>query len=143
PATRAPATEAVLPPTPAAAYGAAGTVLVVEDEPALANLAAELFAQWQLEIKVVHRASTALAMLREGKKVDLVFADIMMADGIDGLKLAEIMKNEFPKTPILLTSGYSDGASDAVVRGFQVIRKPYRMEELGMWLRRLLSTRST
>ena len=66
-----------------------------------------------------------------------------MADGIDGLELAQIMKNEFPNIPVLLTSGASDGASDAVARGFQVIRKPYLMEELGMWLRRLFGIRST
>jgi len=128
---------------PEAAYRATGSVLVVEDQPVLADLAAQLFGQWQLEIKVVHQANTALAMLREGQKIDLVFADIMMADGMDGLELAETMKNEFPDIPILLTSGYTDVASDAVTRGFQVIRKPYRMEELGMWLQRLLGIRST
>jgi len=79
-------------------------------------------------------------MLRAGEKVDLVFADITMADGINGLELAEIMKNDFPNIPILLTS---DDASDAVARGFQVIRKPYLMEELGMWLRRFFGLRST
>jgi signal transduction histidine kinase len=128
---------------PEAAYRATGSVLVVEDQPVLADLAAQLFGQWQLEIKVVHQANTALAMLREGQKIDLVFADIMMADGMVGLELAETMKNEFPDIPILLTSGYTDVASDAVTRGFQVIRKPYRMEELGMWLQRLLGIRST
>jgi CheY-like chemotaxis protein len=143
PAAKVPTADAV-PATAESACGAAGTVLVVEDQPGLANLAAELFAQWQLEIRAVHRASTALAILREGEKVDLVFADIkMMADGIDGLELAQIMKNEFPNIPILLTSGASDGASDALARGFQVIRKPYLAEELGMWLRRLFGIRST
>ena len=142
PATKPPTADAA-PATAESACGAAGTVLVVEDQPSLAELAAELFAQWRLEIKVVHRASTALAMLREGEKVDLVFADITMADGIDGLELAEIMKNEFPNIPILLTGGDGDGASDAVARGFQVIRKPYLMEELGMWLRRFFGLRST
>jgi DNA-binding NtrC family response regulator len=67
----------------------------------------------------------------------------MMPDGMDGLELAEIMKKEFPGVPVLLTSGYSDVAADAITKGFQVIRKPYRMEELGMWLRRLLGIPST
>ena len=139
PAAEAPIAGAALP-RPERAYRATGTVLVVEDQPALADLAAELFGQWQLDIKVVHRATTALTLLREGEKIDLVFADIMMADGMDGLELAEIMKAEFPDIPILLTSGHTDVAADAVTKGFQVIRKPYRMEELGIWLRRLLGT---
>ena len=89
------------------------------------------------------RASAALELLRDGQKVDLIFSDIMMPDGMDGLGLAEILKTEFPDVPILLTSGYSDVAADAVTKGFQVIRKPYRMEELGMWFRTLPGRRST
>jgi DNA-binding NtrC family response regulator len=65
-----------------------------------------------------------------------------MPDGIDGVELAEIMKKDFPGVPILLTSGYGGVAADAVAKGFHVIRKPYRLEELGMWLRRLLGKRS-
>lgn len=137
PAAETPIVGAALP-RPETAYRATGAVLVVEDQPALADLAAELFGQWQLDIKVVHRASTALTLLRGGEKVDLVFADIVMADGMDGLELAEIVQNEFPDIPILLTSGLSDVAASAVTMGFHVIRKPYRMEELGMWLRMLL-----
>ena len=141
-AAKAPTAAAALP-APERAYRATGAVLVVEDQPDLANLAAELFGQWQLEIKVVHRASAALELLRDGQKVDLIFSDIMMPDGMDGLGLAEILKTEFPDVPILLTSGYSDVAADAVTKGFQVIRKPYRMEELGMWFRTLPGRRST
>jgi len=126
-----------------ASFGATGAILVVEDEPALADLATELFGQWQYEIRVVRRASTALTLLRQGEKVDLVFADILMAEGMNGLQLAEIIKGEFPDMPILLTSGHSDIAADAAAKGFPVIRKPYRMEEVGMWLQKLLVPRST
>ena len=97
PAAKAPAAAAL--PRPEAAHRATATVLVVEDRPALADLAAELFGEWQVEIKIVHQASRALAMLRDGQKVDLVFADIVMAEGVDGLELAGIMKNEFPGIP--------------------------------------------
>jgi len=141
-ATKAPSTGTDAPSLNAP-YRATGAVLVVEDEPALANTAAELLAQWHRDIKVVQRASTALTLLREGERVDLVFADIMMAEGLDGLHLAEIMKVEFPDMPVLLTSGDSHIAADAAAKGFHVIRKPYRLEELGMWVRRLLVMRPT
>jgi PAS domain S-box-containing protein len=84
-------------PAARSGYPAAGTVLVVEDQSDLANLAGELLAQWQLDIKVVHRASTALGLLRAGQKVDLIFSDIMMPEGMNGLELAEVMRREFPK----------------------------------------------
>jgi signal transduction histidine kinase len=128
---------------PEGPYRATGTVLVVEDQPDLASLAAELFGQLQLGIKVVHRASTALELLRAGQNVDLVFSDIMMPDGMNGLELAQVIKTEFPGLPILLTSGYSDVAADAVTRGFQVMPKPYRLEELHVRLCELLGMHST
>src|SRR5262249_48055154 len=123
PAVAASSIAATTVPGKGEAYRPVGTVLIVEDQPDLADLAAELFGQAQLEIKVVHRASTALELLREGRKIDLVFSDVMMPDGMDGLELAEVMKNEFPGVPILLTSGYGDVAANAVTRGFQVIAK--------------------
>jgi CheY-like chemotaxis protein len=115
-----------------------GVVLIVEDQPDLANLAGELFGQWQAEIRVVHRASTALILLREREQIALVFSDIVTPDGINGVQLAEALKVEFPDVPILLTSGYSDIAAEAVAKGFHVIRKPYRLEERGMWLQKFL-----
>jgi signal transduction histidine kinase/CheY-like chemotaxis protein len=120
------------------ADSASGVVLIVEDQPDLANLAGELFGEWQAEINVVHRASAALILLRERERIALVFSDIVMPDGINGVQLADVMKDEFPDVPILLTSGYSDIAAGAVAKGFHVIRKPYRLEELGMWLQKLL-----
>jgi CheY-like chemotaxis protein len=142
PATELPIGAAASPATQGL-HCAVGTVLVVEDQPHLANLAGELFEHWQFDIKVVHRASAALRLLRAGQKIDLVFSDIMMPEGMSGLELAQVMKREFPRLPVLLTSGYSDVAADAVTKGFQVIRKPYRMEELGVRLRSLLGTHST
>lgn len=123
-------------------YRATGTVLIVEDQPDLADLVAELIEQWQLEIKLVHRAGAALELLREGQEVDLVFSDIIMPDGMSGLELAEVMKREYPRIPILLTTGHSDIAVNAASRGFQVIHKPYRIEELRSRLHGLLSVRS-
>jgi len=130
-------------PREAGPYSGKGTILIVEDQTDLADLAAELFGQWPPEIKIVHRANAALELLRAGEKFDLVFSDIMMPDGIDGLELAEVMKTQHPGIPILLTTGYSDIAAAAIAKGFHVIPKPYRMEELRMRLRALLGTLPT
>jgi CHASE2 domain-containing sensor protein/signal transduction histidine kinase len=130
-------------PREAGPYSGKGTILIVEDQTDLADLAAELFGQWPPEIKIVHRANAALELLRAGEKFDLVFSDIMMPDGIDGLELAEVMKTQHPGIPILLTTGYSDIAAAAIAKGFHVISKPYRMEELRMRLRALLGTLPT
>jgi CheY-like chemotaxis protein len=123
---------------PAEPGRATGTVLIVEDQPDLADLAGELFRQWQIDTRVVHRASAVLDILQAGQKIELVFSDIMMPDGMDGLELAEVMKKRYPGIPILLTSGYSEMTAQAVSKGFQIIPKPYRMEELRMRFRAML-----
>jgi CheY-like chemotaxis protein len=48
---------------------------------------------------------------------------------MDGLKLAETIKEKFPDLPILLTTGYSQAAQQAQ-RKYPILRKPYRIHEL-------------
>ena len=44
-----------------------------------------------------------------GSKIDLVISDIKMPK-LDGIQLANLVRAEFPKIPIILISGYTDGA---------------------------------
>jgi DNA-binding LytR/AlgR family response regulator len=62
--------------------------------------------------------------------VDLIFSDILMPDGMNGIQLAEEVKRRYPELPVLLATGYSDAAMDAGARGLQIIAKPYRAREL-------------
>jgi two-component system NtrC family sensor kinase len=53
-----------------------------------------------------------------------------MPGGMNGLELADNIRRKFPDVTVLLTTGYSSSAQDAVKRGFEVLQKPYDLAGL-------------
>lgn len=107
------------------------TVLLVEDESNVAELAATVLRRCGFIVKLANRAQVALDLLGRGENVDLVLSDIKMPDGMSGIELAEEVQNRFPEIPVLLTTGYADAAGNATAKGLKIIPKPYRGDELG------------
>ncbi len=108
----------------------AGTVLLVEDNADVAEVGAGLLRQLGYHVRSVVNAQAALAALRLDSDVDLVFSDILMPGGMNGLDLAREIDTRFPTVPVLLTTGYSASAQDAVRHGVVVLQKPYNLESL-------------
>src|SRR6185312_14490913 len=107
-----------------------GTVLLVEDNSDVAEVGAELLRQLGYRVRSVANAQAAIAALRLDAEVDLVFTDILMPGRMNGLDLARDIGEHFPDIPVLLTTGYSASAKDAVRRGLVVLQKPYDIEAL-------------
>jgi two-component system NtrC family sensor kinase len=108
----------------------AGTALLVEDNTDVAEVAAGLLHQLGYRVRSVANVQAALAALRLDPQVALVFSDILMPGGRNGLDLALEVGERFPHFPLLLTTGYSAGAQDAVRYGVAVLQKPYDIEGL-------------
>jgi CheY-like chemotaxis protein len=107
---------------------ALGSVLIVEDDELVGELAAGMFAELGFEAVVTHSAKDALERLAGGERPKLVFTDVVMPGGISGLELARKVRDRFPELPVLLTTGYSEHAAGP--HGFPVLQKPYEMESL-------------
>jgi two-component system NtrC family sensor kinase len=122
----------VVPPQPTAQApaDAAGTVLLVEDNADVAEVATDYLRQLGYQVRSVAHAQAAIAALRLDANVDLVFSDILMPGGMNGLDLAREIGERFPDIPVLLTTGYSASAQDAVRQGVVVLQKPYDLESL-------------
>ena len=58
-----------------------------------------------------------------------------MPGGMNGLELADAIRERFPDLAVLLTTGYSSSAQDAMRRGFEVLQKPYDLAALQRALR--------
>jgi PAS domain S-box-containing protein len=114
---------------------ASATVLLVEDNPAVADASAGLLEQLGYTVRWASDAETALAEI-EADGIDLVFSDIIMPGKMDGLKLALTIRERNPTLPILLTTGYSESAKH-VRSDFPVLRKPYQLHELSRELSKL------
>ncbi|MBP0492300.1 ATP-binding protein [Pararoseomonas indoligenes] len=105
-------------------------VLVVEDEEAVAGLVLDMMRH--LGHAPVHAANpaTALEMLVRGLEPDLVFTDVLMPGGMDGLDLARHLKEGRPALPVLLTSGYGGAPARVAEAGLPLLRKPYTLGAL-------------
>lgn len=108
----------------------AGVALLVEDNHDVAEVAAEYLRQLGYRVRNVANAQAAVAALRLDADVDLVFSDILMPGGMNGLDLAQEIRKRYPEIPVLLATGYSASAKDAVRHGVVVLQKPYDLEGL-------------
>ena len=71
-----------------------------------------------------------LISLEREDEIDLVFSDILMPGGMNGLELADAVHRRLSQMAVLLTTGYSSSAQDAVRRGFECCRSPIDIETL-------------
>jgi len=107
-----------------------GAVLLVEDNEEVASVSATYLEQLGYTVEVALNGSDALQKLQNGHSYDLVFSDLLMPGSVTGLELARIVRSNHPNTPILLTTGYSQKAQEAVREGFVILRKPYDLQSL-------------
>jgi PAS domain S-box-containing protein len=107
-----------------------GTVLVVEDNEDVAAVSASYLEQLGYTVEVAMNGMEALQKLRNGSSYDLVFSDLLMPGSVAGLELARFVRGDHPHIPILLTTGYSQKAQEAVSEGFCILRKPYDLQSL-------------
>ena len=95
-----------------------GTILVVEDNPDVADVTATLLEQIGYRVLRAGNAVEALERIEGGEPIDLVFSDIVMPGGMNGIHLAQEVSERYPAIRVLLTTGYSDVAA-AARRGFR------------------------
>lgn len=105
-------------------------VIMVEDHPEVLDLGREMLEDAGFAVTAFESADQALGAIEAGERCDLLFTDIVMPGGIDGLELAARAEQLRPDMPVLLTTGWSDQAQDQKSSGFSLIGKPYRQAEL-------------
>ena len=124
------------PNTAPAVAGSGMSVLVVEDNIELANFAADGLTELGYSITLVDNATDALAeLVVDADRFDVVFSDVVMP-GMTGLDLAQAIRDRGIGVPIVLTTGYSQALSQDGIAGFDLVQKPYSIEELSRILHR-------
>lgn len=117
------------------------TVLLVEDNPDVDEVAGILLEELGYRVRHTQSAHAALQLLASGEVIDLVFTDIVMPGEIDGLALARRIKEEYPDVAVLLTTGYAR-AVNTLDAGFPVLRKPYQLPALARAIREALDAQT-
>jgi PAS domain S-box-containing protein len=119
-----------------------GHILVVEDNEQVGAFSTQLLAELGFETTWAAIAEAALQRLAENpRRYAAVFSDIVMP-GMNGVQPGlEIGKRE-PGLPVILTSGYSHVLAQEGSHGFELLHKPYSIEDLTRTLRRAIHSRS-
>ena len=104
-------------------------VLLVEDNPDVAVVAEDYLEQCGCTVVRADSAEKAIELLNTDKGIQLVFSDIVMP-GMNGLELARLVRDHHPGMGLILASGYSDKATDAISEGFTLLNKPYSLPAL-------------
>ena len=115
------------------------TVLVVEDNPEVQEVAGLLLNQLGYRVFHVQSAAAGLELLASGEAINLVFTDVIMPGELDGLALARRIKEEYPDVAVLLTSGYAK-ALHTLEAGLPLVRKPYQLQTLARAIREALDS---
>jgi CheY-like chemotaxis protein len=117
------------------------TVLLVEDDPAVREVAAHTLRQQGYTVIEASNGHEALRLMREcDKEIHLLLTDVVMPE-MNGKALADQIQSVRPQTKALFTSGYTD---DAIVQhgvlkpGIAFISKPFLPSALARKVRETL-----
>jgi CheY-like chemotaxis protein len=113
-------------------------ILVVEDNEDVGKVASELLQDLGYTTRRADNAKQALALIDADQfAFDLVFTDVIMP-GMNGVELANIIRERYPSLPVVLTSGYSSALAENANQGFELVQKPYSVEALSRTLRKVI-----
>ncbi len=140
------AVRADLPGTAAATApeGGTETVLIVEDEEVVRDLASRALREFGYSVLEARHGAEALALVqRNGRPLDLVLTDLAMPE-MGGRELARRLAEVAPELPVLFMSGYTGEDIEArglLPPGSPLQTKPFSPEMLAARVRQLLDAR--
>ncbi len=121
------------------------TILLVEDNEDVALTARDHLESLGYRVLVAADGEAALRLAEEHRdRIALLFSDIIMPGGMNGLQLADEVERRLPQLPVLMTTGFnaqSPGIDRADRVGRDVLAKPYRRQELADRVRAAIDSR--
>jgi PAS domain S-box-containing protein len=134
-------TETPTEPTATIVFGSGEHILVVEDNRLLLPHVRELIEGLGYRVSAATDGNAALAILEANNDIDLLFTDVIMPGGLNGVQLAKLAVASRPGLKVLFTSGYTE---DVIVQHgrldpkVELLSKPYRRHELARKLRKMI-----
>ncbi|KQP82612.1 response regulator receiver protein [Methylobacterium sp. Leaf113] len=101
--------------------------LVVEDDADVRNLATAVLEESDLDVIACDTAEAAISVLeRSGGNVALLFADVRLGSGMDGIALASTVERRWPDVRVVLTSGGDARGGGSLPAQAVYMQKPWR-----------------
>jgi PAS domain S-box-containing protein len=117
-------------------FGDGQTVLVVEDDPAVRQVAVSTLRSLGFAVREAENGDEAADMLKRDREVCLILSDVRMPGELTGIDLARLVKQEWPDVRVLLTTGYVDGEDS--IDDLDLLYKPYRATDLAEKIQALM-----
>jgi signal transduction histidine kinase/CheY-like chemotaxis protein len=126
--------EPVAPETRRAVRAENGqTILVVDDEPSVRMLIADVLEELGFNVIEAPDGPTGLRELQSKARVDMLITDVGLPGGMNGRQLADAARTTRPALPVLFITGYAENAiigNDQLAPGMAVLTKPFVVEAL-------------
>lgn len=127
--------------TPAPPPGAGEVVLVIDDEPTIRMLIAEVLTEGGYAVIEAPDGPAGLRVLESNARIDLLITDVGLPGGMNGRQVADAARVARPDLKVLFITGYAENAavgSGRLGHGMFVVTKPFQMEVLAKRIRDII-----
>ena len=133
PQSEIPAATPVPKPAVVSTVTPTARILVLEDNEDVRSVTVTVLRNQGYDIVEAGNGKEAIEQLKDGSPFDLLFTDVVLPGGINGIHVAEEAKRVQPDIRILFTTGYAENAvahNGILTPDINLINKPYRRIEL-------------
>jgi len=128
-------------PTIAEPSGDGEVVLVIDDEPTIRMLIAELLAESGYTVIEAPDGPAGLSVLESNARIDLLITDVGLPGGLNGRQVADAARVTRPDLRVLFITGYAENAvvgNGQLDKGMFVLSKPFQMDVLARRIRDIM-----
>ena len=128
-------------PTNLSVPGEGEVVLVIDDEPTIRMLVAELLADSGYAVIEAPDGPAGLKVLESNARIDLLITDVGLPGGMNGRQVADAARVSRPKLKVLFITGFAENAVIGQSRledGMFVMTKPFQMDLLAHRIREII-----
>jgi CheY-like chemotaxis protein len=129
------------PPVTLTLLGGTETILVVEDDQEVQSTVVDTLSGLGYSVLKANDAEQALAVVRSGVHIDLLFTDVVMPGPLRSPAMVAQAVQFLPRMKVLFTSGYTQNAivhGGRLDPGVELLSKPYSREQLAYKIRQIL-----
>jgi DNA-binding NtrC family response regulator len=107
------------------------SILIVDDEPTVRQVLAEMLSESEFVILEAETASQALSILRTaGPKITVVVTDVKMPGILDGLDLAKFTEKSWPWIKVIVMTGFVESVPQGLPPNVRFLPKPWKVDEM-------------
>lgn len=121
--------------TPNFAKGEGEVVLVIDDEPTIRMLVAEVLEDNGYKAVEASDGAAGLHILQSSARIDLLITDVGLPDGLNGRQVADAARLTRPQLKVLFITGYAENAAlgtGQLSPGMHVMLKPFELDQLAV-----------